>query len=160
MPIGISGIEGSRQFIYPDSSLVNGQYPSSQHDDDVHGSMIARQGGHPLFAAQANFGNESGGPYERDEQGSVSEAALIAHQQERGVSHLSNAVSAIATNGAPGRHTLAQVSPVGGPATLSQGVTGLSNAALNPGVQLGMEKRGPVEFNHAIGYVNKIKASL
>ena len=158
---GVGVVEGSRQTVYHDGSQANGEYPTSQQDEDVAGSIIARHGGHPLFAGQANFGNESGGPYDRDDQGSVSEAALLAHQQEqRGVSHLSNAVSAVATNGASGRHTLAQVSPDGAPTTLVQGVTGLSNAALNSGAHIGIEKRGPVEFNHAIGYVNKIKVSI
>ena len=48
-----------------------------------------------------------------------------------------------------------QISPgVSQPANLAQsgGLTGL------PGQQADM-KRGPVEFNHAISYVNKIKVS-
>ena len=88
----------------------------------------------------------------------VSDAALLAHQQEqRGISHLASAAE---TTGGPGRMAPAQVSPGGGQVpAFSQAASGLSNAALNAGSQLGMEKRGPVEFNHAIGYVNKIKVS-
>ncbi|KAJ8066231.1 hypothetical protein OCU04_005315 [Sclerotinia nivalis] len=71
-------------------------------------------------------------------------AAAAAHQQQqRGVSQLTNAVSA--TLGQPPRNT--QTPTPGG-----------SSGNLNgSGAQPGMEKRGPVEFNHAISYVNKIK---
>ncbi|PBP19871.1 hypothetical protein BUE80_DR009373 [Diplocarpon rosae] len=68
-------------------------------------------------------------------------AAAAAHQQQqRGVSQLTNAV---ATLGHPPRNTLTPT-PGGQP-------------GLNNGAQPGLEKRGPVEFNHAISYVNKIK---
>jgi hypothetical protein len=81
--------------------------------------------------------------------------ATLVHQQERGVSQLQNAVSA-ATTGNAGRPTsMMQISPgLGQPASLAQSgaMTGL------PGQQ-GDMKRGPVEFNHAISYVNKIKVS-
>lgn len=77
-------------------------------------------------------------------------AAALAHQQEqRGVSQLQNAVSA-----ATGRSIL---SPSLDNATPALGPVLNGNA---PGAQLGgvaAEKRGPVEFNHAISYVNKIK---
>ena len=82
-------------------------------------------------------------------------AALVHQQEQRGVSQLQNAVSA-ATTGNAGRPTsIMQISPgLGQPASLAQpgGMTGL------PGQQ-GDIKRGPVEFNHAISYVNKIKVS-
>ena len=157
-PNGVGALETIRQTMYADGSQANGEWPNSQHDEDASRSILARQGGQPLFTSQVTMGSENGGPYERDEQVAVSEAALIAHQQEqRGVSDLSNAVSAVATNGASGRHALAQVSPSAGQVTLGQAAAGLSNAALNSSIQLGVERRGPVEFNHAIGYVNKIK---
>lgn len=74
-------------------------------------------------------------------------AAAAAHQQQqRGVSQLTNAVSA--TLGQPQRNT--QTPTPGG-----------SSSNLNgSGAQPGMEKRGPVEFNHAISYVNKIKVCV
>lgn len=161
-PNGVTAVENVGHIIYQDGPQASIEWSaSSQHEEDAPGNLLvnARSGGH-LFASQENTGNESGATYEREDQGGPSQAALIAHQQEqRGVSHLSNAVSAVATNGVQGRHTLAQVSPGGGQVTsLGQAAAGLSNAALNSGAQL-MEKRGPVEFNHAIGYVNKIKVS-
>lgn len=71
-------------------------------------------------------------------QGSY-EAQQAAHQQEqRNVHHLQNAAATV--GGQPPRHAITP-SPGGGP----------------NGAQPGMEKRGPVEFNHAISYVNKIK---
>jgi paired amphipathic helix protein Sin3a len=82
----------------------------------------------------------------------ASAAALAAHQQEqRGVSQLQNAVSAAA-----GRSIL---SPSGEPVGLpGQPVNGAAQAGGMGG--LGGEKRGPVEFNHAISYVNKIKVRV
>jgi paired amphipathic helix protein Sin3a len=80
----------------------------------------------------------------------VGTAAALAHQQEqRGVSQLQNAVSA-----ATGRSIL---SP-----SLENATPALNQVlqSVVPGAQLGgagAEKRGPVEFNHAISYVNKIK---
>ena len=161
VPHGAQIIENPRQTVYSDITQVNGEWPTPNHEDDSLGGttlVSARSGGHSLFAGNANVGNESGATYRGDDQG---EAALIAHQQEqRGVSHLSNAVSAVATNGAQGRHPAAQNSPGGGQVTsLGQAAVGLNNAALASSTQLGLEKRGPVEFNHAIGYVNKIKVS-
>lgn len=68
-------------------------------------------------------------------------AAVTAHQQQqRGVSQLT---SAVATLGHPARN--AQTPTPGG------------QPGMNNGAQPGLEKRGPVEFNHAISYVNKIK---
>ena len=159
-PNGASTMEHPRQTVYADITQANGEWPNPNHEDDGLGATLssARSGGHALFAGQSNMGNEPGSTYGGDDQG---EAALIAHQQEqRGVSHLSNAVSAVATNGAQGRHPTAQISPGGGQVTsLGQAAVGLNNAALTSSSQLGLEKRGPVEFNHAIGYVNKIKVS-
>ncbi|KAI9893429.1 MAG: Transcriptional regulatory protein sin3 [Vezdaea aestivalis] len=81
-------------------------------------------------------------------------ATTNAHQQEqRGVSQLQNAVS-VATNGPPTRTSadtsMGSAGPVGGNST--------NGLVPPPGqIQVGIEKRGPVEFNHAISYVNKIK---
>lgn len=70
-------------------------------------------------------------------------AAAAAHQQQqRGVSQLTNAIT---TLGHPPRN--AQTPTPGG------------QPGMNGGAQPGMEKRGPVEFNHAISYVNKIKVT-
>lgn len=92
----------------------------------------------------------------REQQAAASAVALAQHQQEqRGVSQLQNAVSA-ATGGALPRPGMMSPS-VDIPTPLpGQGLNGIGSAAQHGGPG-GMEKRGPVEFNHAISYVNKIK---
>ena len=98
----------------------------------------------------------------REDELSAADAAAMAHQQEqRGVSQLQNAISATSDN-IHGRPTAMQLSPNEGPAgALGHAVAGLSSGGMGPliGAQMNMEKRGPVEFNHAISYVNKIKVS-
>ena len=76
----------------------------------------------------------------------------IHQQEQRGVSSLQNAVSAAA--GAPGLR--AGISPRATPLPHQQDANLLADGAQG---QAGAEKRGPVEFNHAISYVNKIKVS-
>jgi len=68
-------------------------------------------------------------------------------QEQRGVNSLQSAVSAAA--GVAGMR--AGISPRATPLPGQQDGQGQGEA--------GMEKRGPVEFNHAISYVNKIKVS-
>ena len=72
--------------------------------------------------------------------------AAIHQREQRGVSSLQNAVSA-ATNAS----RAAVASPA--PQSAFGQSAGLFSGAGDP-------KRGPVEFNHAISYVNKIKVSL
>ncbi|KAF2203738.1 hypothetical protein GQ43DRAFT_389344 [Delitschia confertaspora ATCC 74209] len=107
----------------------------------------------PLFGAQQ--GQNAHAPmspetHNRPHPDSAVSAAAIAHQQEqRGVSQLQNAVSAAA-----GRSIL---SPSGDAAALAgQQINGNQGIPGAP-VGSGAEKRAPVEFNHAISYVNKIK---
>ncbi|EZF54316.1 hypothetical protein H113_02964 [Trichophyton rubrum MR1459] len=92
------------------------------------------------------------------EQQASSEATSMVHQQEqRGVSQLQNAVS-VASGASrqpmmqlpPGSHTPGPSQPIGSMAT------GMGPSGVIPG-QVDASKRGPVEFNHAISYVNKIK---
>lgn len=135
-----------------------------QDDTDVipgnRFSSGGRQGPVTLFLPTGVVQNET--PYDRDDQHIMTAAGNAHEQEQRGVSHLSNAVSAVATNGA-NRQMLAQGSPSGGQVNgLGQMTIGLSSVGSIPNVgnQSNLEKRGPVEFNHAIGYVNKIKASL
>lgn len=111
---------------------------------------------HQIFGTQQGQNNQAPlspeATAQRNQQDAVSTAAAMAHQQEqRGVSQLQNAVSAAA-----GRSIL---SPSGDASTTlpGQGVNGVSHTAQPGGVGPTGEKRGPVEFNHAISYVNKIK---
>jgi len=154
---GVAAMETVRQGIFQEIPQASIEWPASHTENDASGNVHAdARRGHPMYASEHNTGNDSGVAYEREDQIGASQAALIAHQQEQ--QGVSNLVSAVATNGVQGRHNLAQVSPGGGQITsLGQAAAGLSNAALTSGQLL--EKRGPVEFNHAIGYVNKIKVS-
>jgi paired amphipathic helix protein Sin3a len=81
--------------------------------------------------------NQNGGPaYSQNQARSSYEAQQVHHQQQRGATALTNAA-------------------LGNPPRNAQTPTpGAQDATQN-----GMEKRGPVEFNHAISYVNKIKVS-
>ena len=172
-PRGLNGIHApdgvgssTRQGPYGDGLPPNSEWQGQQqehlentHENPFSSSQQLRD--IPYFGNHPGTGHNTGASYDRDDQLVDADAAAIAHQEEqRGVSHLSNAVSAVATNGIHGRHSLTQVSPNGPQTTvLGQVATGLSTPgpSLTPANQLGIEKRGPVEFNHAIGYVNKIK---
>ncbi|KAF2707519.1 hypothetical protein K504DRAFT_458020 [Pleomassaria siparia CBS 279.74] len=109
--------------------------------------------GQPLFGPhQGQTGPSSLSPEltNRPPPDVAASAAALAHQQEqRGVSQLQNAVSAAASRSV--------LSPSGEHATplLNHVINGATPAAQVAG--MGAEKRGPVEFNHAISYVNKIK---
>ena len=113
-----------------------------------------------IIAYQEQAGPRLGhdGYYNREDETNAADAAAIVHQQEQqGVSHLQNALNAAANSNQP--RPMVHSSPSGEPATLGQAVAGLNNGpnGVQLAGQLGMEKRGPVEFNHAISYVNKIK---
>jgi paired amphipathic helix protein Sin3a len=100
---------------------------------------------HSIESPEAVFSPQHqsvGPPYNNSSHNPFDAAAAAAHreqQQQRGVSQLTNAV---ATLGHPPRNTQ---TPTPG------------QQSMNGGAQPGLEKRGPVEFNHAISYVNKIK---
>lgn len=128
--------------------------PQAADPQDPAFSPNARNLTQPLFGPQQ--GQAGPAPLSPDvtarpHPDAVSSAATLVHQQEqRGVSQLQNAVSA-----ATGRSI---ISPSG------EITTPMAGQALNGVVQgaqggVGAEKRGPVEFNHAISYVNKIKVS-
>ena len=109
--------------------------------------------GQPLYATQQ--GQQGHAPHSpetttRPHPDAVASAAALAHQQEQqGVSQLQNAVSA-----ATGRSMLALSGDVSAGLPV-QTLNGAAQVAQMGGA--GGEKRGPVEFNHAISYVNKIK---
>ena len=74
----------------------------------------------------------------------------MQQQEQRGVSSLQSAVSA-ASNGIARTAMAGSLTPTGQGAFNQQG--GLYGAA-------DLKRGAPVEFNHAISYVNKIKASF
>ena len=142
---------------------TNGEWAAQPEDpaegnNENHFNASGRVGMNQQYGAQGSTAQDASMIYDMDEQIAAAEAAH--RQEQRGVSNLSHVASAMATNSGTNQVPLAQVSPSGGQvATVSQSGLGMSNpgAVLASGNQLGIEKRGPVEFNHAIGYVNKIK---
>lgn len=116
-----------------------------------------------IFGQQAAQGSHQDHPYEyptQQEQQAAAGAAAMAHQQDqRGVSQLQGAASAAAS--ALGRPSM-MVSPASGQHSLNQSMNNLAGvgSGMLQGTPADLNKRGPVEFNHAIGYVNKIKVSL
>lgn len=178
-PMGtmVSTMPAPRPLSPPRSSAVNGSngpqhegtyyetaqgrpWPQQQRAQGPEGqeSMFSpnnRTLGQPLYGPQQ--GQQGPAPHSpevtsRPHPDPAGSAAALAHQQEqRGVSQLQNAVSA-----ATGR---SMMSPSVDPSTSLQGQA-MNGAAQLP--QMGgaaAEKRGPVEFNHAISYVNKIKVN-
>ncbi|RDW87684.1 hypothetical protein BP5796_03378 [Coleophoma crateriformis] len=126
----------------PEASLgqggVNGYYGTQRPTNWQQAPHHSIESPEAVFSPQ----NQSVGPAYNQSQTQHSsfeaqQAAAAHQQQQRGVSQLTNAAAA-----------------VGQPPRNAQTPT--------PGAQAGangqpMEKRGPVEFNHAISYVNKIK---
>jgi paired amphipathic helix protein Sin3a len=81
------------------------------------------------------------------------QAAAAMHQQEqRGVSHLQNAAAAASAGALQIR-----AGPMSSPGEVGLPPHMMNAQALTNG---NLEKRGPVEFNHAINYVNKIKVCV
>lgn len=115
-----------------------------------------------LFGQQPGQGQHQEQSFEyptQQEQQAAAGAAAMAHQQDqRGVSQLQGAASAAAM----GRPSMMQVSPAAGQGhNLNQSMNNLAGvgSGMLQGTQADLNKRGPVEFNHAISYVNKIKVS-
>ncbi|KAF2806646.1 uncharacterized protein BDZ99DRAFT_573392 [Mytilinidion resinicola] len=135
----------------------NWQQARAQDPQEAMFSPNNRNLGHSLFGGQQ--GQHAQAPLspeaiaQRNHQDAASTAAAMAHQQEqRGVSQLQSAVSAAAT----GRSLLSPSGESAIPLPI-QGMNGASQVVQSVSVGPGGEKRGPVEFNHAISYVNKIK---
>lgn len=120
----------------PPNSVAGGYYNQQRPGNwtQIHHTVESPEASFsPVIGPTTTYNPSSNNPFDA--------AAAAAHQQQqRGVSQLTNAV---ATLGHPPRNT--QTPTPGG------------QSSMNGGNQQGLEKRGPVEFNHAISYVNKIK---
>ncbi|PMD20809.1 transcriptional regulatory protein-like protein SIN3 [Hyaloscypha hepaticicola] len=148
-PMGttVQSITGSRAL--PDAVMVQGAVGGGYYGPQRPGERPGDWRGGPgrmspedVFSPQNQNAAPAYGqaPAQHSTYEAQQAAAAAAHQQQqRGVSQLTSAVTA--TLGHPGPARNAQTPTPGG-----------MNAG---GAQL--EKRGPVEFNHAISYVNKIK---
>lgn len=176
--VGNTASNTARQNSYYDQIPRNATnvWPQSQHGPVISEGMfspsgrpmtmtiLGPQGGQPQGMGQVSH-IESQNPRDQQVAPAGNLNILSQHQQEqRGVSQLQSAATAAAAAAGPvSRQQASQGSPNSAtpqlppPPTTSLNGTG---AAIVPGSQLGVEKRGPVEFNHAISYVNKIKVSL
>jgi paired amphipathic helix protein Sin3a len=99
-----------------------------------------------LFAHQPGANQARLSPFDSTGRDVLS-GPMLAQQERNNVAQLQNA-AAMATNDAMIRQ-MAAASPLPD-----------LNSPMAQNGAAGMEKRGPVEFNHAISYVNKIKVSL
>jgi paired amphipathic helix protein Sin3a len=150
-PMGttVQSITGAGRAL-PDSSQVG---PNNPYYPPVRGGNWQQQPQHSIESPEGVFSpqSRSGAPAYGQNQPQSStyeaqQAAAAVHQQEqRGVSQLQNAVATATGHPVP-RNAL---TPTPGAQPSSMNGAGAQ--------QPGIEKRGPVEFNHAISYVNKIK---
>ena len=104
----------------------------------------------PAFGAH---GAPTSHPTHSPEAFRQAEAAAIHRVEQQNVTQLGNAAAAASAREMSGRGGLMS-SP--GDVPLPPALNGAGAPMMVNG---GMEKRGPVEFNHAISYVNKIKVS-
>ncbi|KAL4957359.1 hypothetical protein BDW69DRAFT_156459 [Aspergillus filifer] len=126
----------------PQSSLAGSYSPGSR----LIGGMFGQQAGQPQ--PQDHHYEYTG----QQEQQPLAGAPPTHGQDQRGVSQLQGAASAASAG--MGRPGLMGAAAAGQP-SLTQPMNNLAGAGVLQGAQ--DLKRGPVEFNHAISYVNKIK---
>lgn len=121
--------------------------PPAAQNASRHDAFETRHGwGQPLGTSPATRSAELPGYKTGLSERPTEEAAgSIAQQDQRGVSQLQSAVTAVANGTA--RPAIA-------------GSPGPSQAGGFTSVQGELKRGGPVEFNHAISYVNKIKVRL
>lgn len=146
---------------YYDHSRPGWQQPQHASQPGIAGSYSpnSRVMGGGLYGQQGqNQHQEQHYEYENQQaqQTSAASAAALHQQEQRGVAQLQNAAAVTA---AAGRGSLLQ--PSTGTATGPGPMNNLAGIGSNvlQGTQADLNKRGPVEFNHAISYVNKIKVS-
>lgn len=114
-------------------------------------SLYGQQGGQPQ-AQEHHYEYQN----QQEPQAFPASAAALQQQEQRGVSQLQNAA---ASSAAAGRGSILQptTGTASGPGPMNS-LAGIGSGVLQ-GSQTDLNKRGPVEFNHAISYVNKIKVS-
>lgn len=164
-----SVVEGQSSDLAPSSLAASGRQefheqgrPGWQSHSQPHPSIPryspSRVVGRNIFGQQISqsSGQEAQLEYQREQEQAAANAAIAHHQEQQNVSQLQNAASA-AASGALGRPSMMQISPGGGQASIGGQAASGSLGASSQASEL--NKRGPVEFNHAISYVNKIKVS-
>jgi len=134
-----------------ETSTLNPIQPTLSRQDTVEsGQRFGQSFGQQISPATrpARLSAFDGSSQNAGDRTAEENATAIHQQEQRGVSQLQNAVSA-ATGGS------ARTALAGSPGPAQAGMYA------QPGAMLGDLKRGgPVEFNHAISYVNKIKVCV
>ena len=171
-PMGttVSTMPPARPLSNPRTHLVNGNIPSAERSFYDSASRLAwppQQTQESSFGtdsrslAQTGYGLQTGptshpmSPEAHRDQPTI---ALTHQPDQRGVSQLQNAASVGAGIQIGNRQGVLS-SPGDANPQVPPGLNGASSGIQQAGPNGGIEKRGPVEFNHAISYVNKIKAS-
>ncbi|KAJ5310760.1 uncharacterized protein N7443_003221 [Penicillium atrosanguineum] len=156
-PSGGLGPHGRAE--YYDQSRPGWQQGQQQQQGQQHGAPGSYSPGSRMMAP-GMYQQEGQGPaqdphYAYQSQEAQGASALSHQQDHRGVAQLQGAASAASGMGRPG---MMQVSGPGGNASLTQPLNSLAGVGgMLQGGHADLNKRGPVEFNHAISYVNKIK---
>jgi paired amphipathic helix protein Sin3a len=157
-PLGMNGNIANERAIFDGPVRMN--WPHQQATVGAQDSGFSPEGrsgvqlGYPAQGGPTSHAPVSPESF-RDQQ---AQAAAIHQQEQRNVAHLQNAASQASAGVLPGRGGLiSSPGDAGNPLQVH-----IMNGA-SPGAQQAMvngdQKRGPVEFNHAISYVNKIKVS-
>jgi len=121
-----------------DRPLEGGWHPSEQIDDML--DPATRAYAESLFAYQPGANQARLSPFEAAGREAAQNGHVLSQQEQRGVAQLQSAAS-ITANDPANRQT-----------------PKLENNSPNAnGSGASADKRPPVEFNHAISYVNKIK---
>jgi len=131
LPDGVGGSGGSNSYPFGAQRVGNWQQPQN--------SVESPEG---VFSPPQQPVGPAYGQNQSQQATLEAQQHALHQQQQRGVSQLSNAVNLSITQPARNAHT---------PTPVGQGLINGGSA------QASLEKRGPVEFNHAISYVNKIK---
>lgn len=144
---------------YYDQSRPGWQQAQQQQQPPQQGVPGSYSPGSRMMAGPGMYPQEGSGsaPDHHYYQGQEAQgAAALTHQQDhRGVAQLQGAASAASGMGRP---SLLQVTGAAQNASLTQPMSSLAGVGgMLQGGHADLNKRGPVEFNHAISYVNKIK---
>jgi len=182
-PMGttISQMPASRPLSAPRAPAVNGNPPVTSEGGFYDAAVRMGWQHQPAGGAQDNAFNPEGRPgvqaaygaqrgptshpplspeAHREQQAAAAAAAAIHQQEQRGVSHLQNAAAAASAGALPSRVGLLSSPGDSANPLQAQILNGVSPGMQQAMANGGLEKRGPVEFNHAISYVNKIKVLL
>jgi len=170
-PMGttLSTMPPARPLSNPRAHVVNGNVqagPRSYYPDGITWSSQRTQeaafGSDGRSVGQPGFGLQSAPtshPMSPEVQREHTLGGLAHQQDQRGVSQVQNTAT-VGAGMQMGNRPGVLSSPGDANPPVAQGMNG-AGAAMQPSASNGgIEKRGPVEFNHAISYVNKIKVCI